>query len=143
MKESSDKSGTTSKWTAFVAAHVKRQMYAFCSVPLAPRMDKDPVKSTPVTENGGASSTLIFGRGGRFGAAYGRPLTFLQVVHFRISLCTARRMAGIQYLWRRMSNLVKYLLQLWKILSACSIVCVSCTYNLQYRNITKHTQFII
>ena len=35
-----------------------------------------PVKSTPVTLNGGASSTLTFGRGGGPGDQYGLPITF-------------------------------------------------------------------
>ena len=40
-------------------------------------------KVTPVTLNGGHSSTLTFGRGGGSGARYGLPMTLVHFTHVR------------------------------------------------------------
>lgn len=48
-------------------------MYAFVSLLALSFTYKAPVKSAPVTEKGGASSTLYLGRGGGSEALYGFP----------------------------------------------------------------------
>ena len=62
-KVSTVRSLTTSRYTALVAAHVKRQIYIFLSCPPALTY-RAPVKSTPVTVNGEDSATRTLGSGG-------------------------------------------------------------------------------
>jgi hypothetical protein len=66
---------------ALVDAHMNRQMYAFVSLPVLSFTYKAPVKSTPVTEKGGALSTLYLGRGGGWWL-YGLPSVFREMTHF-------------------------------------------------------------
>ena len=82
---------------ALVAAHVKRQMLHFFSLPVGFFTYSAPVKSTPVTLKGGASSTLNFGRGGGSGVRYGLPITLVHFTHVRNNDLTHCRMDGIQY----------------------------------------------
>jgi len=62
INASSVKLGTTSRYTARVDAQVKRQIYTFFSLPEDSRIDNAPVKSTPVTVNGGLSSINSLGK---------------------------------------------------------------------------------
>jgi len=66
-KVASVKSVTISKYTALVAAQVKRQTYTLFSLPLLFTY-RAPVKSTPVVVKGGESFTLDSGNGGGSGA---------------------------------------------------------------------------
>jgi len=61
------RSPTTSRCAALVTAHVNRQMYTFFSCPSV-LVYNAPVKSTPVTVNGGNSVTRTLGSGGGSGA---------------------------------------------------------------------------
>ncbi|KAH3788668.1 hypothetical protein DPMN_166815 [Dreissena polymorpha] len=54
-------------------------------------------KSTPVTVNGSASSTLTASNGGGSGAEYGLPTSLLHGTHFLSKCYTHRLIAGIQY----------------------------------------------
>jgi hypothetical protein len=71
-------------------------MYAFVSLPVLSFTNKAPEKSTPVTEKGGASSTLYLGRGGGSGALYGFPSVLRQMTHFLIITRTIWRIDEIQ-----------------------------------------------
>ena len=53
----------------------------FSWFPSLPLIYNAPVKSTPVTVNGGDSRSLSFGNGGGPGARYGCPDTLRQMVH--------------------------------------------------------------
>lgn len=59
-----ERSGTISRCTAVVDAHVKRQTYALDCFPFLSRTYEAPVKSTPGIVNGFVSLTRIFDNGG-------------------------------------------------------------------------------
>ena len=94
-KLSTVRSCTISKCTALVEAHVNKHMYTFLSS--SPFLTCNaPVKSTPVTVNGGHSVTRTLGKGGGLGALYGFPDSLLHVTHWRSNFLTRCRMEGIQ-----------------------------------------------
>ena len=94
-KVCTDRSRTTSLCTARVTAHVKMQIYTFVSPSLS-LIYRAPVKSTPVTVNGGDSVTQTFGSGGGSGAWKGFPFNLLQITHCLNNFLTHWRIDGIQ-----------------------------------------------
>ena len=99
--DSSVRSGTTSKCTALVDAHVNKQTYTFFSCPTSFFTYMAPVKSTPVTVKGGESLSLHLGSGGGSGELKGLDAILRQITHFRTMDFTVCRMHGIQNLCRR------------------------------------------
>ena len=91
-----ERSVTTSKCTVLYVAHVNKQMYALPSSPLCCFMQKAPMKSTPVIENGSTSCTLIFGSGAASGTTCGLLPCFLQTVQRCNSFFIYWRLIGIQ-----------------------------------------------
>ena len=94
-KVCTDRSRTTSMCTARVTAHVKMQIYTFVSPSLS-LIYRAPVKSTPVTVNGGDSVTRTFGSGGGSGARKGFPFNLLQTTHCLNNFLTHWCIDGIQ-----------------------------------------------
>ena len=71
---------TTSKCTAPVTKHVKRQIHTFHEpVTWSTRIVSGPAKSTPVYEKAGSSFTRNIGRGGGGGLLKGLPQIFWRV----------------------------------------------------------------
>lgn len=121
MNDSSDKSGTSSRWTALVDAHVNKQTYALPLTPFWFFTYRVLVKSTPVVVNGVASATLSVGYGGGSGATYRLPVTLLQTTYFRNTVFTRCRIDGIRYFCR--SCVIVALLPEWS-----SLLWQSCIY---------------
>ena len=81
--------------TAHVTAHVKMQIYTFVSPSLS-LMYRVPVKSTPVTVNGGDSVTQTFESGGESEAWKGFSFNLLQVTHHFNNFLMHWHIDGIQ-----------------------------------------------
>ena len=87
---------TTSRCTALVVAHTKRQMYALASLPCASRIVKLPVWSTPTFVNGETQRTRSVGRGGGSGLYKVCFLVLWQMTHLRRRLLMCERILGVQ-----------------------------------------------
>lgn len=95
INASSVKFGTTSRWTARVAAQVQADVRFFHF--LSSFVYSAPRKFMSVTENGGLSFTLIFGNGGCSGALLGGPHTRQHITNVRVTTFPASRITGTQY----------------------------------------------
>lgn len=91
------KSQATSMCTVRVTAHVKMQMYTFITPSLSFTY-RAPVKSTPVTVNGGASVTQTFGSGGGSGVLKSFPIAInlLQTTQHLSNFLTCWRIDNVQ-----------------------------------------------
>ena len=87
---------TTSRCTALVVTHTKRQMYALAFLPCAFHIVKLPVWSTPTFVNGGTQRTHSVGRGGGSGLGKVRFLVLWQMTHLRRRLLMCERILGVQ-----------------------------------------------
>ena len=87
---------TTSRCTALVVAHTKRQMYALAFLPCASLIIKLPLWSTPTFVNGGTQRTRSVGRGGGSGLGKARFLVLWQMTHLLRRLLMHERILGIQ-----------------------------------------------
>ena len=86
----------TSRCTALVVAHTKRQIYALAFLPCASLMLKLPVWSTPTLVNGATQRTRSVGRGGGSGLGNVLFLTLWQMIHLRRRLLMRERILGVQ-----------------------------------------------
>ena len=91
------KFSTTSRWTALVVAHTKRQIYALLFLPCVSLMEKLPVWSTPTWLNGATHWTRSDGRGGGSGRGSVLHFTLWQVTHLRRRLLIRERIFGVQH----------------------------------------------
>ena len=90
------KLSTTSRCTALVVAHTKRQMYALAFLPCASLIVKLPVWSTPTFVNGGTQRTHSVGRGGGSGLGKVRFFVLWQITHLRRRLLIREHILDVQ-----------------------------------------------
>ena len=97
MKEVAVRLSTTSKWTALVVAHTKRQIYALVFLPCVSFIVKLPVWSTPTCVKGATHCTRSAGKGGGSGRGSVLPLVLWHVTHLRRRLLMRERILGVQH----------------------------------------------
>ena len=96
MKDAAVRLSTSSRCTALVATHTKRQTYAFVFLPCVSFIVKLPVWSTPTCVKGATHRTHSAGKGGGSGRGSVFPLTLWQVTHLRRRLLMSERILGVQ-----------------------------------------------
>ena len=95
MKDVAVKLSTTSKWTALIVAHMKRQIYALVFLPCVSFIKKLPVWSIPTWLNGATHWTRSAGKGGGSGRGRVLPFTLWQVTHLRRRILMRERILGV------------------------------------------------
>ena len=96
MNDVAVKLSTTSKWTALVVAHTKRQIYALVFLPCVSFIEKLPMWSTPTWLKGATHWTHSAGKGGGNGRGRVLPFTLGQVTHLRRRLLMREGILGVQ-----------------------------------------------
>ena len=95
MKDVAVRLSTTSRWTALVVAHTKRQIYALVFLPCVSFIVKLPVWSTPTCVKGATHCTRSAGKGGGSGHGSVLPLVLWHVTHLRRRLLMHERILGV------------------------------------------------
>ena len=97
VKDAAVRLSTTSRCTALVVAHTKRQIYALVFLPCVSFIVKLRVWSTPTCVKGATHRTRSAGKGGSSGRGSVLPLILWHVTHLRGRLLMRECILGVQH----------------------------------------------